>query len=113
MSDNTTPIQSPLGTPNRYTTTHDPATNKAIFSRTLPEPVSGYGAAGMVVFDTYKTFTQPLTMTGEADVTALQAHGSPDPAGGIPKSIWFPAVGESLMRYCDWYVQIRAAYFRF
>jgi hypothetical protein len=43
-------------------------------------------------------------MTGEADVAALQAHGSPDPAGGIPKSIWFPAVGESLMRYCDWYV---------
>jgi hypothetical protein len=66
--------------------------------------MSGYGAAGMVVFDTYKTFTQPLTMTGEADVAALQAHGSPDPAGGIPKSIWFPAVGESLMRYCDWYV---------
>jgi hypothetical protein len=66
MSDNTAaPIQSPLGTPNRYTTTHDPATNKAIFSRTLPEPISGYGAAGMVVFDTYKTFTQPLTMTGE------------------------------------------------
>ncbi|KAG7291368.1 hypothetical protein NEMBOFW57_001385 [Staphylotrichum longicolle] len=100
--------KSPLGTPNRYTTTHDPATNKAIFSRTLPEPVPGYGAAGMVVFDTYKTFTHPFTMSDESDIALLQSHPSPanpppaSSSGASPDKIWFPAPGETLLRYCDW-----------
>ncbi|KAK4150583.1 hypothetical protein C8A00DRAFT_36813 [Chaetomidium leptoderma] len=71
MSDNSNPsppIQSPFGGPNRYTTTHDPSTHQSIFSRTLPEPLTGYGAAGMVVFDSYKTFIHPPFMSDESDI---------------------------------------------
>jgi hypothetical protein len=95
------PPQSPFGIPNRYTTTHDPTTHQTIFSRTLPEPLTGYGAAGMVVFDGYKTFSHPFSMTSEADLAALQSHPS-SPSSSPSKRIWFPAVGETLLRYCDW-----------
>ncbi|KAK4041473.1 oxalate oxidase GF-3.8 [Parachaetomium inaequale] len=101
--------QTPFGAPNRYTTTHDPATHKSVFSRALPEPLTGYGAAGMAVFDSYKTFTHPFNMTGESDIAALQAHPSsqspslsPAAAGPPNGKIWFPAAGETLLRYCDW-----------
>lgn len=90
-------IQSPLGTPNRYTTTHDPSTKKSIFHRSLPETLTPYGAVGMVVFDSYKTFTHPFTMSDENDVAKLQSHPP-----SAPNTVWFPAVGESLLRYCDW-----------
>jgi hypothetical protein len=95
--------QTPFGAPNRYTTTHDPATHKAVFSRALPEPLTGYDAAGMAVFDFYKTFV-PFNMTDEADIAALQAHPSPSPQDPPPADgrIWFPGVGETLLRYCDW-----------
>ncbi|KAK3372596.1 hypothetical protein B0H63DRAFT_485314 [Podospora didyma] len=94
--------------PYRYTTTHDPSTGKAIFSTTLPETVPGYVIAGngMQAHDTYKTFSFPFDMSDEVDIAALQTdtanHFAKIEANGPPSSVWFPRVGESLVRYCDW-----------
>jgi len=85
--------QSPFGAPNRYTTTHDPGTRQAVFSSALPSPLPGYEAAGMVIYDSYKTLSHPVPMTAEADLAAVQSHREP---------VWFPAVGQTLLRYCDW-----------
>ncbi|KAK3337613.1 hypothetical protein B0T19DRAFT_472487 [Cercophora scortea] len=95
------PIISPLGTPSRHTTTHDPTTHLSIFAppTTLPNTLTPYGTVGMVVFDGYKTFSSPLDMTAEADIAALKKHpDGPAPEGGV----WFPGVNQTILRYCDW-----------
>ncbi|KAK3988419.1 oxalate oxidase GF-3.8 [Cladorrhinum sp. PSN332] len=94
------PIISLLPAPTRHTTTHDPSTGRAIFipPSQFPSSPAPYGGVGMVVHDLYKTFTTPLTMTAEHDIAALQSH-SVRPS---EDTIWFPAPGETLVRYCDW-----------
>ncbi|KAK4238512.1 oxalate oxidase GF-3.8 [Achaetomium macrosporum] len=90
----------PFGSPNRYTTTHDP-THKAIFfppdSTTGPPPLPSYSAGGMVIHDAWTTHTTPLSFTSDADISLLTRHQS-SPLSGV----WFPSPGETLLRYCDW-----------
>ncbi|KAK3695732.1 hypothetical protein B0T22DRAFT_372052, partial [Podospora appendiculata] len=100
-STSSPPPTSPLGTPSRHTTTHNPTTHLSVFApaTTLPPTLTPYGTVGMVVFDAYKTFSSPLDMTAEADIAALKQHpDGPAPAGGV----WFPGVNETVLRYCDW-----------
>ncbi|KAK3331477.1 hypothetical protein B0H66DRAFT_487639 [Apodospora peruviana] len=104
MASENPPLSSPLGTPNRYTTTHDPSTGKSVFvpPSTLPETLTAYGSIGMVVFDSYKTFTTPLEMTHEFDIAALRDRDARTTPSDPKQGVWFPAPGESVVRYCDW-----------
>ncbi|KAK0612472.1 hypothetical protein B0T17DRAFT_620653 [Bombardia bombarda] len=72
----TTPTNSNLPTPNRYTTTHDPATGLSIFSPALPTALAPYGSIGM--------------------------NASPSTPSKPSDGVWFPATNETLLRYCDW-----------
>ncbi|KAK4227389.1 oxalate oxidase GF-3.8 [Podospora fimiseda] len=94
------PIISLLPAPTRHTTTHNASTGSAIFisPNVFPSSPAPYGSIGMVVHDVYKTFTTPLNMTDEQDIHALLSH----PVRPSEDSIWFPATGETLFRYCDW-----------
>ncbi|KAH6855469.1 hypothetical protein B0I37DRAFT_411462 [Chaetomium sp. MPI-CAGE-AT-0009] len=127
MSDNKTtnptnpdpqPSQTPFGPPNRYVTTHDPATRQSVFTTALPSPVPGFampGIPGLSIFDAYKTLTSPVSLNNEADLTALQSPSQPPPpntttipnpttppSSGGDSPIWFPSPTQTLLRYCDW-----------
>ncbi|KAK0726818.1 hypothetical protein B0T26DRAFT_637358 [Lasiosphaeria miniovina] len=101
MADSKSTPEDPPPAPHRYTTTHDAVSGKSIFSPSLPETVGGYGSIGMQVFDSYKTFSSPLDMSDDADIAALKSDVA-RASDVAPSSVWFPAPGESLLRYCDW-----------
>ena len=101
MSDTTGP-KSPFPPFNRFTTTHDPTTRLAVFSPTIPSPLSStpVAAGTMLITDAYKTRAPPdFTMSSEADVAHLLQHSNTNDDG----QVWFPSSpGETLLRYCDW-----------
>src|SRR5690242_3655346 len=88
-------LTSPYGNPTRHVTTHDTSTGKAIFTSSLPPAVGAYGVATTLLFDAYKTLSHPPNITNESDISAYQSHTPDD-------MVWFPAVGQTLVRYCDW-----------
>ncbi|KAK3364538.1 hypothetical protein B0T25DRAFT_530457 [Lasiosphaeria hispida] len=86
---------SPLGTPIRHITTHDPSTGLGTFSTVLPPQLPTFSLSPTLLgFDGYRTLSQPITMTDDEDLAAVGA--------APPADIWFPTAGESLVRYCDW-----------
>ena len=84
-------LSSPYGPPTRHVTTHAPD-GKAVFSTTLSPTVQAFGLPNTLAYDAFKTLSQPYNMSDEADIAAYQAH----------PPTYFPAVGETLVRYCDW-----------
>ncbi|KAK4464566.1 oxalate oxidase GF-3.8 [Cladorrhinum samala] len=103
------PVVPHYPSPTRHTTTHSHRGN-AIFARpsTFPPTPTPYGGVGMVVHDLYKTFTTPFNMTDERDIKAIEAH----PVRPSEGTIWFPAPGEALVRYCDWVPKSTLAFHR-
>lgn len=97
-SPDPTSEKSPFPPPARHITTHDPATRLAIFSASLPDTVTPVYGPGTVLHDAFATFSHPVEVADEVDISAFKAHI--DPTSTIEKpGVWFPGVGETLVRY--------------
>jgi hypothetical protein len=92
----TKPAKSPLPSPQRHISTHDPVSGEAIFSTVFPAALPASDAIpGMAFFDAYRTFAFPGPMTDEADLRALDAFQPGD------ELITFPSRGQLLLRILD------------
>jgi quercetin dioxygenase-like cupin family protein len=84
--------QAPPDPPKRYVTTHN-AAGKAVFSQDVSESVSTNSIPGMLYYEAYKTFGNPIDLNDETDIKSYVASDD---------AISFPKPGEITLRYCDW-----------
>lgn len=88
-------LENKLPHPNRYITTHDPSTGKAIINTTLPTaaPFYSLGPGDAAFAQCYVTSAFPVQLAGDADLSVYQSFLKQPP--GLTVS------GGTVLRYVD------------